>query len=354
MAKSISREQVSGETKPVLDVWTMLAGVLADVFSIEFVIFDVSTETKRATPVQVYPGSGRQDADSVGAQAGHYVASWTVPSGEVLGRHRVIFYVVNEDGDDERELTYDFDVLPKGFRWRGGYALVSDLRDEGIAVASISDRKAVDLLSFVKRQIDRWTGNFFEPLFETVTIQDTASQANWLDAPILWLESVTINGEQIWRYRRFAEKVEDQAEVDVRVSTDHDPNAGGSARLTMRVMLPRYSTLLEQPGGFLTVEATALFGLTDKSEDLDVGETPDAIRRAAIMLVQRQSGPLSDPEGNFDAQNAYRVTDIRTRDQGITYGGAGGASGSAGAFSGDPTIDDLLLEFTAPPYVGGA
>ncbi len=353
MAKSLSRSQPSSSSKPVLDVWTLPGGILADVFSIEYAIFDVSTDAKYLEPVQVHPPSGRLDADSVGTQAGHYVAAWTPDTVEPLGRHRVVFYVVDEDGDDEREITYDFDVLPAGLRWRGGYALISDLRAEGIAIGAVSDKKAIELLAFVKKQIDRWTGNFFEPVFSSIVIEDTKSQSNWLDVPLLWLESVETNGGEVWRYRRFAERTGDTAEVDIAVATDFDPNLGDNSRLTLRVVLPRYSILLTQAGGFLTVNVAGLFGLTDKSEDLDTGETPDAIKRAAIMLVVRQSGALSDSEGNFDAQNAYRVKDIRTRDQGITYGDAGGSSGSAGDFSGDPAIDNLLLEFTAGPYVGG-
>jgi hypothetical protein len=103
------------------------------------------------------------------------------------------------------------------------------------------------------------------------------------------------------------------------------------------------------------VQLSGLWGYTDPDADCQVGVTPDMIRRATMMLVAREMVGIGDVAGRADAQNAYRISDQRTRDQSVTYGPGRSdlaASGGAGEFTGDPAIDDLIAQFVAPPFIG--
>lgn len=61
-------------------------------------------------------------------------------------------------------MTVEFDVLAAGAgSYRSGYALVSDLRAEGVTEADSTDVRLARLLHLVSQYVDRMTGRFFEP-----------------------------------------------------------------------------------------------------------------------------------------------------------------------------------------------
>ena len=52
---AIARGASSSTATPVLHLWVVSAAVLLAPYSIEFAVYDISTEDKRGAPVQVYP-----------------------------------------------------------------------------------------------------------------------------------------------------------------------------------------------------------------------------------------------------------------------------------------------------------
>jgi hypothetical protein len=358
MARALARSTASSVANPVLDLWTLVAGALADVETAEFQVFDVSDDAKFSVPVQVYPALAGTKQAATRLSTGRYVAAWTPGGAEPLGRHRLVWTLLDEAGGDPREQVYDFDVLAAGLALQQpAYVLLSELRDEGVATATLSDRKALQLINVVSRRIERWTRRFFEARRLVLPLDGAAGASQFLDAPVIALESAAIDSDAV------------DAET-FKVFNRHltsglmSPDDRASSRVTFG-FLRRYVTRINSDDrpwgnraiwwpGVQNVTLTGLFGFTDPSPFLDVGATPLDIMRLAVMLVVRDQVALGDTEGRFDHQAIGRVKSVSTADQSISYGSSASSAGpSAGAFTGDPEIDEILCAYSVPMGIGG-
>lgn len=79
---------------------------------------------------------------------------------------------------------------------------------------------------------------------------------------------------------------------------------------------------------------------------LSYGSTPRLIQLLTLLLVVRDQAQLADLESREDWTMRWRLLEEKTRDQSYKVAPlAGGASGSAGAWTGDPAIDAIIASY---------
>jgi hypothetical protein len=367
----IARGQRSDGNSPVLDLFTATGGAQADVATLAFQIFDISDDTKRANPVQVFPATAGARApvnttalwpagDKLGT--GHYVAQWTPPGTEAVGRHEIRWFFHVTTGAPEQSAREEFDVLPEGAASSpGGYALVSDLRDEGVTTTEATDARLARLILLASQYVDRVTGRFFEPRPMTLTVDGSGDRAQLVGHPI-----IAVNQAQMFvgTFSEFSVLPVDPAMY--RVYNRHlsqgllDPDDREDPKLEFL----HWSDLLgahTTPAGYLglgslvwlpgvqNVIIDGLFGYTDP-DGTAIGSTPDLIRHVTKLLVLRESPKMTDLTRREQRQNRWRLTSEHTRDQGYNLG----PLQLNGPYTGDPEIDNILVAYQRPPQFGGA
>jgi hypothetical protein len=367
---ALARGQSSSCASPALDLFTQVNGVLIDVGALEFQVFDVSDPGKQQNPVQVFPETeGARAPVNIGAlcpagdkrSTGHFVARWTPPVDEAIGTHEVRWFFRLTPTSPEQTFREEFEVLVEVAGFSGtGYAFVSDLREEGITAADISDARLQRLIAQASRYIERITGRFFEPRVQTLTIDGSGGRALPLGHPIIALDGVFIDSSpfspgdlgvdpSVFRvYNRHLTQgllLPDDRD-DPKLEFFHGSDLGG-VRFEPAGALGRAS--LVWPRGQQNVTVRGVFGYTEP-DGSPTGSTPTLIRQVTKLLVMRDVPRLTDLDRREDAQRRWRLTSERTRDQAYTLE----ALKLHGAFTGDPEIDNILVAFMRPPDLGAA
>jgi hypothetical protein len=97
--------------------------------------------------------------------------------------------------------------------------------------------------------------------------------------------------------------------------------------------------------GAQNISIAGVFGYTE-FDGSPCGQTPRAVRRASVLLALREIFPYTSAQG-WQAQNEAFVTEKRTREQSIKFGGGSNGGGSKGGGmagpTGDPEIDRLIM-----------
>jgi len=333
-----------------LDCYTGTPGVPADAYSVEFTIFDISTDARKAVPEQVYPVSGARSvldvvADKVGA--GHYRTAWApVDAGTTLwprGRHRITWYWKLTAGGTDYETSEEFDVVATGRSW--GYCLPSDLRDEGLTTTEAGDQRLANVIQLATQMIERYCVRWFEPRVQTFqldarqwfsprVVDGTIRRVLAMPQPIVALTSIAIADTPV-------------ALTDIKVYNRHlegltTPDDREIPKIEWLLSYWSYGLAwLEFSSNFSQglriVDVTGVFGYTDPDGSV-VGVTPAMIQHACKLLVMREFPTMSgDVDTREDRQQRWRVVSDRTRDQQV-----GLAPRVAGSFTGDPDVDRLL------------
>jgi len=367
----IARGQSSDGGNPVLDLFTPVRGVLVDVAALAFQVFDVSDDAKRASPVQVFPEAAGTRAQvnmtelwPVGDKlaTGHVVARWRPLPGEPLGAHELRWFLQATPGAPEQTVREDFDVVAEGAGSSAcGYALVSDLRAEGVTAADATDARLARLILLASQYIDRVTGRFFEPRSMMLTVDGSGGRTQLLGHPIIAIGAV----------RMFAGPFTELADLPVipssfRIYNRHltqqllDPDDREDPRLEFfheSDLLGVHATSGAQLGlgslvwlpGVQNVSIEGLFGFTDPDGSA-VGRTPDLIRHVTKLLVLRELPKMTDVARREDRQKRWRLVSERTRDQGYNLE----PLRAQGTFTSDPEIDAILVAYQRPPQLGAA
>jgi hypothetical protein len=210
------------------------------------------------------------------------------------------------------------------------YAVVQDLRAEGVTPAMASDARLESLIREATQAIDRMTGWYFEPRHLTYGLSGRGSATLELPVPLLYLERVAVNGNVV--------SLQDE---DVLVF----------GRSTLPGDLIPQLTLDNGwifPKGAHNVAVTGLWGVTE-ADGSELGGTPLEIRRACMLLVLR-SLPLLSGQDSADARNRWRILEERTRDQSYRLE----SLKNKAPLSGDPEVDDILLRYRRPAGLGAA
>jgi len=78
------------------------------------------------------------------------------------------------------------------------------------------------------------------------------------------------------------------------------------------------------------------------------GRTPPDINEVVIRLAIRRLPQVGDPDEEDYWTQRHRVSRWKTRDQEIQLLSPKSAGGIVGQFTGDPLIDNIVAQFTAP------
>lgn len=358
---ALARGQASDCGNPVLDVFTAVNGVLTDVAVLEFQVFEKVSDP--GSPLQVYPVSGRQTANIAQLcpggdklSTGRYVAKYTPGLTELIGTHEIRWFFKLTSGSPEQTFREDFEVLPEVTGSTSfGYTTVQAMRDEGVTTAMAADSRLQTVIARVSRRIERWTGRFFEPRAMTFTLDGSGHACQQLEIPIIRIDG-------IW-FDDFSDPASEVGLAGVRIYNRH---------ITQNLLRPddRENPRLEWvsdwdyirtrsvsgtiwPPGFQNVMVQGVFGYTDY-DGSEFGRTPEEIQIATQMLAFRDLKKFGD-SGRADASRADRITEMRTRDQSITWsapGSQGSSTRMLGVFSGDPAIDQIIASYVRPPSMG--
>jgi hypothetical protein len=175
---SLTQGSSSSAATPVLDVWTAVGNPLTviDVAILQFRILDVSTDSKKVNPVQVYPSTPGtwQSVDpttsspaGVRLSTGHYFAPWTVPLAEPIGDHRIEWQFKQAVNSPFEAFSEDFYVAANpspGSIDPSLYCTVGDIRAEGFLDPNLyPDSRIMSLISTWSRFVDKATGRWFYP-----------------------------------------------------------------------------------------------------------------------------------------------------------------------------------------------
>lgn len=362
---ALARGQASNCTNPALDLFTAVNGVLTDVASLEFQIFDVSDAAKQLVPVQVYPATaGTRAPVVVGSlcpagdkvSTGRFVARWTPPLDEPLGSHQVRWFFKLTLASPEQAYREEFEVLPEATATSEvGYCYVSDLRAEGVTVAQATDEQLLAIIARASRFIEKCTSRVFEPQTRTIKLDGTGGSILFFDLPIIAVESVIENGSVIDPtafsvYNRHLSqglrRPDDRDNPKIEFTAD---SSYGWAFNSSTSKPRKWSR------GSQNVEVAGVFGYTDPDPPGTSGKTPELIRRVCVMLSYRDVGALSDADGRFAARERHRLSEERTRDQSYRLGPGRTDYMAQGRgptpWTGDPDIDQILDFYRAPPVV---
>lgn len=367
---ALARGQASTCANPTLDLFTQVNGVLVDVAVLEFQIFDVSDPGKQQSPLQVHPATpgarATVDVETLcpagdKLSTGHFVARWTPPVDEAIGTHEIRWFFRLTASSPEQTFREEVEVLVEVAGFSGtGYAFVSDLRGEGVTVAEASDARLQQLIALASRYVERITGRFFEPRFQTFSLDGSGGRALPLGHPVVAVEGVFIDSSPfspgdlpvdpfVYRvYNRHLTQgllLPDDRD-DPKLEFIHGSDLGG-VRFEPVGALGLAS--LVWPRGQQNVTLRGVFGYTEP-DGSPTGRTPELVRHVTKLLVMRDLPRLSDVDRREDARRRWRLTSERTRDQAYTLE----ALRLHGAFTGDPEIDNILVAFVRPPDVGAA
>lgn len=114
MSTIIARNEVLDCSNPKLDIFTVSGPTRVDVFSLEFIIFDIAIP---AAPVQTFPVAGRATVDLTACPGGdrlgvgHYHAEWTVDALEPLTPHKISWFIKLLGTSPEVISEQPFDVV---------------------------------------------------------------------------------------------------------------------------------------------------------------------------------------------------------------------------------------------------
>jgi len=353
---ALARSQSSSPTNPALDLFTQVSGVLTDVDSVTFQVFDKST----GTAVQVYPTTpGNKQAVNVDDDVptgdrlglGHYLARWTVPSNENLGTHYVKWFIKLTPSSPEQVYLEEFEVLAEvvgASDLNSNYLLVADLREEGyFDTTRYPDSLLQKKIAFASRLIETATKRFFYPKQLTVTIDGRGGPTLLFSDPIISIEYVRpLSLEFTQSELPYFETNE------YRVYNRHitqnltEPDDRDNPKIEMaRESWWRYSNGTRQTfaRGPQNVEVKGWFGYTDYNGTAK-GQTPELIKYAAKLIVRKYLLRVSSGGG----PGADRVVSETTRDQSVSYS----APRVGGLITSDPEIDQLLANYYRPPGLG--
>lgn len=360
---ALARNQASSCSNPILDIFTKVNGVLTDVAVLEFAIFeDVTTP---GTPIQVYPGSGRQAVNLAlcptgeKISTGRFVAEYTPPITELIGTHIIVWYFKLTLASPEQSFSEEFEVLPEVTGSTStGYCTIQDLRDEGVTISQASDDRLQVLIARASRRIDLYTGRWFEPRAKTYLLDGKGGRSLMLGNPIISVSEIKLVSDDT------TPDFEDVDLGDVKIYNRHISQEllNPDDRENPRIDLVEFDRRFENPShgfhqdvwpeGTQNVEVTGVFGYTDP-DGTPTGRTPEPIKEACMLLIIRFM--LSGLANADDVDQKWRVRRYKTRDQEIEYQDANKlGSAGYGVFSGDPEIDRLVAAYVRPPEMGAA
>jgi hypothetical protein len=373
MPTSLEQGQSSNCTNPILDLFHRLNGVLTDLHSLEYIIYERISDPPNLT--QTYPETGRATVDTSDCPVGHkvslgrYVAEWDVPVDQLTGDHVVRWFWQSTASSPERQSEFEFSVLPTGaVAGIEGYCTVQDIRDEGFSDAIYSDTRVETAIEIASRFIERATGRWFGAKTRTFRVKARNSRMLELPAPIVSITEVNIvtgRGDSIDRdevdtddiivyNRHLTEGMIDPDDRDFPRIEYVNP-AGYDYPGRDDAVWPWGQQIVEVQGrfGYTALAATDTPGETSDGSQVpnSEGVVPPLIVHACKLLTVRELAEMGDPAGRDDLRSGWRLEQEKTVDQ-MYKKTALSSLGMIGKWTGDPEIDGILAMYVTSASMG--
>lgn len=339
-------------------------GFLRDVEALDFQIWDMRV---RSAPAQVFPALAGTwqavDLDAHRLGEGRYVAVWTVGALQAAGQYEVRWRVQETLDDDARQLVVPFAIALSSSFIPDAYATIEDMRAEGVPVTAVfTDARVAQALEAASALVEEYTGRVFHARFLDMMLDGKGGPILQLDEPIIGVEEIA------YTFQSFTTLDLPLQEGDIVIYNRHirdglrEPDDREDPRIEFlrvrgidRVPLD-YGALDGSPGftqSQQNVRVTGIFGYTEPTNaGHPVGVTPAAIREVTMRLAFQKLRPLFSTFGTSSGPSGP-VTSERTMDQSITYASPTQTQ-LYGGITGDPTIDQILLNYSRPAYMGSA
>ena len=287
-------------------------------------------------------------------RVGTYAPTITIPALGALGSWTVHWRAKRETADPWVESVTTVPVLAVGEPIPDGYALVSQLRAEGVPVA-FSDAQISEAIERQSRFVEQVCRRFFEPRY-LVTQHDGSGRGIQLqfNIPVIGVEDLEVTYSDFRPIARFLGR------ENVRVYNRHmrglmEPDDRESPKLAiLRIEdalanTPRFPALSRRfTPAQLNIQVAGYWGYTDP-DGSPLGRTPAQLSRVVMMLAMRDIRPLwSDFKAGRRGTQGGVVTGERTRDQSVQFGYQNAGALSAGWITGDPEIDRILSMYIGP------
>ena len=347
----------SSVNNPAIQLFVRSGGFLTDLYAGTYKVESISDATG-GSPTELVAQTSFTAAEKVGT--GRYAIPTGSTSSWCLGTHRAVCSYQLEDGGPTYVQVIEFEMLDPA-DWPASSQFVTYLSSrrayiDEFVTSKVSITKIHRITAEVSRNIERWTGRWFDPRYLKLKVRGRATEKLLLDAPIIAVEDTyavwkTTSGEDTYKFEQYLYKVYnrhlDGLEADDRKNPHLElVNVSGTI-----VRVSGYAW----PYGNQNIEVRGIFGYTEPDQDphagkVLIGHTPRDLARAVGALTQRQvaNPSMSDPL----TWSPGSVKSMRTRHQSISFGGSGGGGSSASELSGDPLVDSLLLPYCRPPAVG--
>lgn len=296
----VARNETIGCTNPKIDIFLRRSGSPIDVEVLEYQIFDISTPAKQATPVQVFPLSGRATLDTVNncpvgqrIAQGHYAAVWSVPAMEPLGSHEIRWFFKETALSAEETFSEEFEVSSIAAAASDDlYITVTDVRNTGIDVSIASDTEIETAIRINQQFIERATRQWFNPREVTLKMDGNGSDTLFLPVPVIEVEHVKINDRadiiDPSRYRVYNGRLLPDDRKNPRIKLVRSMSESDIFSDPFRSNRP--ATFIK---GWQNQEIKGTFGYVEQDES-----TPELIKRALLKLVvDRLLNPVFIPIG---------------------------------------------------------
>lgn len=334
-------------------------GYLADVESLAYAVFDISSPAKELAPVEVVARTELSVELAPTGQklsTGRYFAPLEIGEEWDLGTHQLIWYY--DLGDGEIEVKDTLVVTDEAFGPPLWYIGVQDVYDAGLDPDEFTTVQVRTAIKRSQEYIDRVTGRHFAPVYKTLRVDGRGGPKLRLREPIIAVESVSPDDEYI------------TDETLLRYSTGHTvynrhirlgmlaPDDRNNPKIEISYGSRPFGPYGRWPDGSQDVRVAGVFGYTDP-DGSPYGRTPELIQTLTKLLVSLYIFPLGSAD-EHKVKNQWKVVEEKTDLQSVRFGGTAASStvykgpGSSAFFTGDDEIDALLLQFKAGPGMTGA
>lgn len=243
-----------------------------------------------------------------------------------------------------------------------GYCTISDIRDEGYAIAAWPDAVVQRGIERAANLIESLTKMWFEPRYRNFVFNGTGHDRLLLDIPIIALmkveeDNVVLGLDYFKVFNRHLTQgqINPDDRRDPRVAFGEDYLPGyRSTRTMLNSRFGKGRKIIKLFGiyGFTELGDGDEVGETavDSQIPLSLGQTPALIKRAATMLTISLMKPQSSSSSS--ALNK-RITKIKTRDQEVSYADPDSDSeGQDYGLTDNEEVDNILMQFMPPMRVG--
>jgi len=246
---------------------------------------------------------------------------------------------------------------------RRGYLVPQNIWDEGYANPPWTAPKIWVAIDRATATIDNVCQQWFEPRYSQFIYDGVDHDQQWLNQPICALhqllqDDVVVDLSDLEVYNRHLTRgqlhPDDRQNPKVTYAQEYPAGYRGRRR---RIYADaalfgkgRKNVLMKGVFGYTELGAGHVAAETADGSQIPVsyGSVPVEIARAALLLTVGYMEPIGDQS---EASLANRITQIKTRDQSISFSDAAGSDQGYG-LTGNLEVDNILMRYAGPMRMG--